>query len=467
MNQDGNFLYHDPNQVMSTSLSYPHSEEYEYESSIELINFEKERELDIATGRGFIVEPSKNIKKDLKAEDGIFSPKFGQTLSDVDPFVDRYKCGCGKLKGKIHSGMRCPDCGKICRYVGDDFSYFGWMVLVDPFKIIHPAFYKKIESFLGKGMSVQGAKRTKLDNIIEISDLKDQYEMQDPKKAADKFKDEPWFGIGMIEFVNHFDEIMEFYLKKKPQKQIYYDDIYAHRDMVFTNSIPVFTTLLRPFDTRDNTMSYEPTNGMYAMMNKLVTIINKNRSKMERELKTKNRSLYNLQKKFMKLYGELESILSGKKGDFRCLLGGRYNFSSRSVIVQNPDLRTDEITLSAVGLTILLEQRIKNILHRFYNIQPADAHAEWYKSTITPTKRVIGIIQSIIDDYKKKGMRGIPIIINRNPTIQYGSIVFMFCIGITNTYTMAVPLQPLKGLGADFDGKLYCPLRLERPKRYF
>ena len=43
----------------------------------------------------------------------------------------------------------------------------------------------------------------------------------------------------------------------------------------------------------------------------------------------------------------------------------------------------------------------------------------------------------------------------------------MFCIGITNTYTMAVPLQPLKGLGADFDGKLYCPLRLERPKRYF
>ena len=25
----------------------------------------------------------------------------------------------------------------------------------------------------------------------------------------------------------------------------------------------------------------------------------------------------------------------------------------------------------------------------------------------------------------------------------------MFCIGITNTYTMAVPLQPLKGLGAD------------------
>ena len=184
--------------------------------------------------------------------------------------------------------------------------------------------------------------------------------------------------------------------------------------MVFTHSLPVFTTLLRPFDTRDNVMSYEPTNGMYAMMNKLVTMINRNRSRMERESKSKNQSLYNLQKKFMKLYGELEKILSGKKGDFRCLLGGRYNFSSRSVIVQNPNLRIDEITLSSVGLTILLEQRIKNILHRFYNMQPADAHAEWYKSTIEPTPRIKGIIQSIIDDYKSKGLRGIPIIINRN-----------------------------------------------------
>ena len=33
----------------------------------------------------------RSIKKDLKAENGIYSPKFGQTLADANPFIDRYK----------------------------------------------------------------------------------------------------------------------------------------------------------------------------------------------------------------------------------------------------------------------------------------------------------------------------------------------------------------------------------------
>lgn len=462
-NREKEYMGYDPNNTVTTSYSYPHSDEFEYESRIELIDFDKEREMDIARGKGFIIEDSRSIKKDLKAEDGIFSPKFGQTLSDVNPFIDRYKCACGKLKGHIHSGMKCPECGKICRYVDDDFSYFGWMVLADPYYVIHPAFYKKLESFLGKGVSVQGAKRSKLDNIIDINNSGPNIIIPNRDKDADgNVKDEPFFGIGMMEFQRRFDEVIDYYIKKKPGKQTYYEDIMAHREMVFTHSLPVFTTLLRPFDTRDNVMSYEPTNGMYAMMNKLVTMINRNRSRMERESKSKNQSLYNLQKKFMELYGELEKILSGKKGDFRCLLGGRYNFSSRSVIVQNPNLRIDEITLSSVGLTILLEQRIKNILHRFYNMQPADAHAEWYKSTIEPTPRIKGIIQSIIDDYKSKGLRGIPIIINRNPTISYGSILSCFCIAYNDSYTMEVPLQPLGLLGADFDGKKVLPTKTRK-----
>ena len=398
---------------VSTSGCYPHNPDYEYESSIELIDFDKECEADIMSGNGFIIEPFKSIKKDLKAENGIFSPRYGQTLSDMNPFIDRYKCSCGKLRGRINAGLRCPSCGKLCTFVDDNFSYFGWMILSEPYKIIHPAFYKKIESFLGKGQSLQGIKRTKLENILDVSEtIKNSVAIDD--NEIQKPKDEPYYGIGMVEFVNKFDEIMEYYLKKKPGRQDYYDDIYSHREMVFTKSIPVFTTLLRPFDTRDNIMSYEQTNAMYAMMNKLVTVINKNRSKMETEPKAKNQHIYNLQKKFMELYSELEAILSGKKGDFRCLLGGRYNFTSRCVIAQNPNLRIDQVILPTVALTVLLEQRIKNILHRFYNIPPSEAHTEWYKSTIEPSHRIKAIIQSIIDDYRDKGLPGIPIIINRN-----------------------------------------------------
>lgn len=453
--QRGNFLYYKPEDVMTTSNTYPNSTDYEYESSIELINFDEECAADIAMGKGFIVAPAaRNIKKDLKAEDGIYSTKFGQTLADTNPFIDRYRCKCKntepkRLRGRINNGIRCPICGAICRYVDDDFSYFGWITLNDPFKIIHPAIYKKLESFFGKGISIQGKKRTKLENMLDISELVSPLSA---KMEEQRKKDEPYFGIGMLEFINRFDEIMSFYLKKKPQSRMLYDDIYIHKALIFTHSIPVFTTLLRPVDIKEGKMTYEPCNAMYSMMNKLRTSINKVDTRMQREPKIKNNQLFNLQKKYMELYGELENILSGKKGDFRCLIGGRYNFSSRNVIVQNPNLRIDEVTLPVIGLTVMLEQRIKNILCRMYNMTPNEAHSIWYKATISPDPKISAIIQSIIDDYKAKGIRGIPILINRNPTISYGSFLQMFCVGFTNTFTMALPTQVLKSMGADFDG---------------
>ena len=63
-------------------------------------------------------------------------------------------------------------------------------------------------------------------------------------------------------------------------------------------------------------------------------------------------------------------------------------------------------------------------------------------------ERVAEIITAIINSEPE----GLPVIINRNPTINYGSILQMYCVGFTDTLTMSVPLQVLKLLAADFDG---------------
>lgn len=449
---DGNYFKHNPDDTMRVSNTYPHNSEYKYETYIEYIDLDKECERDIANGNGFIVEPTKrNIKKDLKAENGIYSPKFGQTLDDTNLFINRYRCSCkdGKgLFGRLNVGLRCPICGQLCRFVDDNFAYFGWLKLSDKYAILHPAFYKKLEDFFGCGVYIHGQKRThtKIANILDVTETKNYLCTNDIPK------DEPFFGIGMMEFRQRFDEIIEFYLKKKKNKKDYYDDIKEHRHMIFTHSIPVFSSLLRPYSIDGSSMGYEETNAMYSIMNTLVTAINRNKTKMQRNPFVKNQQLYKLQKKYMDLYQELESMLSGKYGDFRCLLGGRYNFSSRNVIVQDPNLRIDEITLPLIGLTVMLEQRIKNILCRTYNMTPTEAHIIWYQACIEPNKTISAIVQSIIDDCKSKGMPGICVLINRNPTLTYGSILQMFCVGFTDTYTMAVPLQILEGLNADFDG---------------
>ena len=112
-----NFLQPLPNDLMSTTKTYPHSDEFEFSGQLEIINYDKACEEDLREGNGFIVEPAgRNIKKDLHAEDGIFSPKFGQTLADTNPFMDRYRCRCkeGGLRGRNNAGLRCPKCGHLC-----------------------------------------------------------------------------------------------------------------------------------------------------------------------------------------------------------------------------------------------------------------------------------------------------------------------------------------------------------------
>lgn len=430
---------------------YPFSKEFEYNTSIETLDLNKEAEAYLNAGKGFIVAPSQNIKKDLKNEYSIFSSKFGQNLSDVNTYINRYRCKCGATTSRIQHGIKCEICRTPVKFVDDDFDYFAWMKLDEPYKIIHPAYYKKLESFFGKGVSNSGTARTKIENIIDITDKKDINGYSIPENEIERPKDEPFFGIGMIQFIERFDEIIEFYRAKKYNKQEYYNDIIENREKIFISYIPVFTTLLRPFDIRDTKFNFEDSNGIYNIMNKHVTLINKNKTKMQREPKVKNRNLYRLQMNYMILYGLQEAILSGKKGDIRCLLGGRYSFSSRNVIVQK-NLRIDHVTLPYAGLVILLEMRIKNILRKLYNISSADANDIWFKSIIDYDDRVAGIITSIINHYKQKGMAGIPLIINRNPTISYGSIVQVFCVDFTNTFTMGISTQILAPLVADFDG---------------
>jgi hypothetical protein len=50
-------------------------------------------------------------------------------------------------------------------------------------------------------------------------------------------------------------------------------------------------------------------------------------------------------------------------------------------------------------------------------MSPNEAHELWYKATIEPIPRVTSIIQSIIDNEKSKGLPGLMVIINRNPTM--------------------------------------------------
>jgi hypothetical protein len=295
---------------------------------------DKEAQMDIASGNGFLVSSPKNtIKKDVKNIDGIYSSRFGQKLGDQNPFANRYSCLCGELTGRVNNDVECPICHTKVKYVDDNFKMFGWIVLKDEYHIIHPKFFESLDYLFGKSnynierkkaKTAKGQKKlsqpSKLKNMLNYSPEVDQ----DGKVRECEFKpkDEPFYGIGMLEFYNRFDEILEYYANANPKKKEYVDEIKEYRHLVFCHSIPVFTTHLRPTDIRNNEMYFDPTNGMYNMINKHAHNINKDSRKMDRNPKIKNSELFKLQMKYMELCEEIMDTLSGKYGQLRMLVGG-------------------------------------------------------------------------------------------------------------------------------------------------
>lgn len=80
-----------------------------------------------------------------------------------------------------------------------------------------------------------------------------------------------------------------------------------------------------------------------------------------------------------------------------------------------------------------------------YNI----AYKYLYEHMTQPDDKIVTILEGLIRENN-----GLDMIINRNPTINLGSILSMKCIGIEFNYTMSMPENVLKGLAADFDGDM-------------
>ena len=295
---------------LKVNLHYPASDVYMYQTILERLNLDDERLYDITHGRGFPITSPKPIKEDVKDMNGIFSTRFGKTLNDDHPFEDLYRCRCGNIKGKFYEGDTCPICNTTVKFVDNDYGYFGWLILKKPYYVIHPTLFMSLASFIGN---------EEFNNIIKIQSKKDEdgndMEIKRPKK-------EPFFGIGMMEFHDRFDEIMAYYYttKCKTQSKIdRYEDLMKDKDKIFTQSIPVFTTLLRPYKIEGGEMHYESTNAIYKILSSIVAKINSDSLTMNRNKKTKNELLYDCQMKIKELFNEINKILSGKKGSVRSL----------------------------------------------------------------------------------------------------------------------------------------------------
>lgn len=438
------------------NIHYPRDNEYDYFVKLSILNLDNEFEKDMSVGQAFIIDSKQPLQKSLKSDTSIFSTKFGRQLGDEAAFSHRYKCACGYLQGAFNSVMDhpnfyCPYCGTPAKLVGDDFTYFGYIHLKDQYHIINPAIYVELISIIGKDnleSILEPAIELDADGKPMSSYDRKIFKRKNARRYKKKSKlDSKYESLGMMGFYEKFDEILAYFLKKRKNKKDVYDLIMQHRDCVFSHSIPIYTTQLRIAKVEGKRFTFEKTNATFNILASLGAQLNNDTLSIYRNPKLQNQILWDMQVKLSELSDEIIRILADKRGIMRSTISGRTAFSERSIIVPDSRLRSDEVMLPYTGLVLLLEQVLINIIQSSYNITYAEAYKKWYYATLQLDQRVLDILNNLIK------MDKIHVLINRNPTIHYESIVWKRVVGVnTDSAVLSLDQFVLSGLAADYDG---------------
>jgi DNA-directed RNA polymerase beta' subunit len=369
--------------------------------------------------------------------DGLYSERiFGRMYGDSSA----YACACGAMHGRFNQGQVCFDCNE--EVIRREFAikrfgaiHFGGEYLISPF------FYTVLQKIFGK---------TTLEKIIAFDGKLDADGNLTPSGESTGDLAE-YHGRGIAWFIDNFEEA---YSAAKPAAikrglGSYIELIDGNIQHLFIGFMPVFSHRLRPAIVVGDKLSFDKINNYYTQ---LVALSNTLREVGDGRDINKIPLLVEMQRTINAIYDRVIEAISGKTGFIRNgLVGNRVNFSSRMVIVPlEAGHDIDEVHLPYLTVLELYKFHILNVLQRNQNMSYVEALREWNKATTKFSRRVYEIMKSLIE--RGTGSR---VLVNRNPTISVGSILYMRLTKIKEDMTdltMSISNNVLKFLGGDFDG---------------
>ena len=322
------------------------------------------------------------------------------------------------------------------KYNDDDgkkpIDTLGWIEL--PYTVINPIMYYIIKKCI-KNLP----KIINYSENIEVLEEKEQYEY-----------------IGIIEFRKHFKEILDYSVDME-KNSADYKFILNNMDKVFIDKIPLFSHKLRPATMVGKTLMFDKINNFYnIILNYIDEINDKAVDIKEVEIGT-NLTLYpllfNIQMYCNKIFNYIIStFLKGKKGFLRKnVLGARLNWVGRCVIGPLVGYEMNEVAIPYLTFAELWKFQLINLISKVKNINYNQALEFWDNNTRHFSPELYSYMQELIDKTKD----GCSILLNRNPTISIGSILFLKIAYVKKDYndlTLSISNNILQSLTADYDG---------------
>lgn len=406
----------------------------------ERMNMEAECLYDITHNRGFLINdmPFSDVDKSIRNIGGPRSPLYGTTYGDQNEFMDRYRCKCGKYIGAMFEGEVCPDCKTKIEFKDVDILYTGWLNFY-PYKVINPIYYIKLQSALSKKALENIISN---DNIITSDGIiRKHNDVIEVKKSTLKYHN-----IGLHEFYKNYEEIMMYFRHKRrsqPKKVALIDQLIEQKDLVWTSKFPVYSTVLRPQGITTESYYFSTIDKKIHPLTS-ITLSLKTAAPIQVPL-----YLYQAQMRLNELWELNFSLIYSKHGWIRSnVLGGCFNYTGRNVIVLDPTLKLDEVDMPYKTFVVMFSGLIVSEIIRDKGWTITKAH-NFLKARYMYDEYIYSVIERIL------AQREIHIILQRNPTITFGSILRMKIRRVlkeNDNVTLAIPSAILPGLNADFDG---------------
>lgn len=411
----------------------------------------------LTSGKGFrITQPGKSDVDERGGMYSIHSPLYGSDYDDENPFENMFSCACKNLVGRKYADNHtiCPKCKQPVEYVDLDLTVVGWIIL-DRDWIIQPEMYKKIKAFIGKHF----------DSIIVYVDP--------DKRSYDKAH--PFDGIGMVEFKERFGEVMDFYLKKNKKKLPMYMFIMSNIDQVWAHCIPVYNKHLRSFFVTATDVKYSKEDRLYKQIFSDHQSLNDQFALAKKQERSEKRNLAKIRRGDTPVHGTVDYLrreniihhiqtatdalweLSFESIDKKTgiiqdqIRGGRFDYTTRMVIVPDPTLRQDEVGLGYLAFLELLKFQIVRYIMDLYDVSEPKAWDIWKEANNEFDQHVYDIMCLMVRT------RNLYVTDGRNPSINYGSAMCSKIVKVVHDIDdncMFISELILVKPNADFDGDI-------------
>lgn len=389
----------------------------------------------------------------------------GNTLSVVP------SCECGYTTRESNVGVRCPECSTVVTPVTErPLVSIAW---VKPPEGVGPFINPQVWTILSSAMTVTGF------NVLEWLCNPMVSMPAEPTrflKRVQALTQQMRFTQGINQFHQRFDEIMNRLYEQsllyasgnKKQRQDLMMFIREYRDCIFAPALPIPSKL--SFITERTVTRTYADKTMYSAMDAILTITATENSVTPLHPRVKQGRSVKANMLLARFYQDfIGGVLARKPGLMRKhVMGSRLHHTFRAVIssLHTQHHRSELYLPWSMSIKVFDTHLTSKLFNRGFSINEAATYLA--EHVLKYSDLLAELFEELIADAQSMNafrppnspeILGVPVLLNRNPTLMRGSIQRMFVTKIKpdpRETSISMSVLALKAPNADFDGDRPC-----------